>query len=413
MKKRIILLTILMTLLIPKIVNGKELTLEQIKNNYIEIKYNECLETKQYHESIGKEFNSDCNKKNNITITNNKLVIVEQAKLNNEMQKIKITYSLNKNILSTTFEGNNPFFRFCDFKKLFMATQLLQGYSEDEINIILHSENIDNYTIEKNGFEIKTIGTNENMTGGYGKIDISKKINIGDKKENTGISKKDIENYNGIDSLKSESEKDNLDIVINGVAIYKSYKNGKYILSIGEQNKLTDASYKTLKVVNSIIFDEDKRANKYLEKYYPKIGEDKNFIGYEIDINPTNENHYYNLFPDFKFIEIRIDKARAKEQFYKVNDKKDNQIGNFIQKNKYIFVVITIFIVIILGIFILSKLAKKDAFKANITSSKTNKPTIENQQINNQNDIQKTSIEQPKPNNETNQNLNNNNSTEL
>ena len=294
-------------------VNAKTIpTLEQIAN-----KFNNHSTVIEYG-SMGTVWKATANN-NKIIITTNENNITDTKE-----------YTLDNNILSLEI---NDLTGSVITNVLIDCVEQLHGYPEGEIGPTLQSEKITDYTLEKEGLEIKQNSDGESTV----KIDISKKIPLLD------FSKEYIE-VEDLDFFKEYISGDGSAETKKGyIYINKSGYDGENTVLVAEKNKLTDNSYKSILSVIEVMFDS-KEAVNYFKNNYSSISSNKEFVGFKIEINPNKTDFEKSIIPDnsgYKFLRITINKDKVNEEIKnKNNDNKKLMTTNYSKVNLIIIILL-------------------------------------------------------------------------
>ena len=193
----------------------------------------------------------------------------------------------------------------------------LHGYDDGELFTTLNSDDIVNYSLEKEGYEIKE--KRENVY--EAKVDISKKIPLMDMSD-TYIEVSDLEDMEKFISGDGSAELNKGNVWFN-----KSGHDGDYTVLVAEKGNLTSNAYNSILSILTVMFGSSAAAD-YFEANYPNIGsETKEFKGIKIEVNPTKTEFESKLIADdsgFKFMRIKIDKdVYAANMYNKSNDSKE------------------------------------------------------------------------------------------
>ena len=260
MKKRLLFVSMLVFSIFFNIVvaGAANITLKDIADSF-----NNCKTVNSY-----KEYGMDLSAK----AEDNKLIIRYKAgdiDANTE-------YLLKDSIISAVIKKEDA------MPGLFTATILvdsigkLHGYQDGDMFDTLNTEEIQKYTVEKEGFEVKEIDN-----GGYEiKVDIDKKIPLVDMSEKY-IKISDLDEVE-IDILKSKEHGN-----INGIKGPLSYYVGKFDnieIYVAERGGLTNRAYNTLLTFIELLFDKDK-VEYFKENYENFVVGNKTFDDFNIELN--------------------------------------------------------------------------------------------------------------------------------
>jgi len=214
----------------------------------------------------------------------------------------KLEYTLDGNILSSKFEGANVLIGGIVSVVIEDCIGQLHGYQEGEIASILNSDEVENYTVKKEGFEINKL--NDSIL--EVKMDITKKLPHLDK-TNAYFEVSDLKDFEEFISGDGSAQKSK-----GNVFFWKGGFDDDVTLIIAEEQKLTNNSYKSILSILEVMFGT-KNAAKYFEKNYNSISEEnKEFNGFKIEVNPVKdemEEFMLGSNGSYKFLRITIDKA--------------------------------------------------------------------------------------------------------
>ena len=317
MKKRLFMMVFILILIISfaNINYAANITLEQIVS-----KFNNCESVKQYanYGSIWKASSDD--KNINITIEANG-------------NTAELEYVLEGNILSTSLEGDDAISGAMVSMVLIDCIGQLHGYSDGELFATLNSEEIQNYTLENEGIEIK-----QDTTKYIIKVDITKKIPLVDFSE-TYIEVSDLEDLKEFISGDGSAQTSK-----GNIAFWKGGYDNEMTVVIGEKEKLTENAYKSILSVLKVMFNSDKATNYFKENYSNISIGDKEFNGFKIEKNPTKtsmEEVVLGKDDTYQFVRITIDKSlvnsyinKSDETDDKTEQEKPSNSGNQIQDSK-------------------------------------------------------------------------------
>lgn len=206
----------------------------------------------------------------------------------------------------------------------------LHGYQEGELLQTINSDKSQNYTLEKEGYEIENIsGTNKI------KIDIAKKIPLVDF-SNTYIEISDLEflkEYIFGDGSATKSKGD--------IYFHKSGYDGQYTLIVAEKNELTENTYKSILSLLEVMFDSKEAVNYFKNNFSNLSVGNKDFKGFKIELNPQKDEWEETLLGSdntYKFIRLTIDKNTTTDLLNISNDNDKplntmNHTSNNLQEN--------------------------------------------------------------------------------
>ena len=312
MKKKFIYLLLIVLIMILSI-NIKSYavtpTLEQIANAF-----NNCKTVKQWANSgSGNSFLASSNE-NTLTITS------VMSNVTTEVQ-----YSLDGNILSTTLAQDNMAGAMASMYLIDSIGQL-QGYEDGELLATLNSEDVMNYTIDNQGYEIKQLDDEKVSI----KVDITKKIPLIDT-SNVYIEVSDLQDLKSYISGDGSTEKSKGNIWFN-----KSGYNGENTLLVAEKDNLTENTYKSILSIIEVMFESNKASDYFKANYSGMSVGNKEFAGIKIEINPTKTEMEEKLITSnsgYKFARITIDKNLVNSAIVGINSntekkEEDNNTDN-------------------------------------------------------------------------------------
>ena len=227
-------------------------------------------------ETLSKTFNScstvtkykDSNYVMESKVSGNKLIV--NSKFNEESKTYEFT--LKDSILSIKTK---------DMSALFIATILtdcagqLNGYKDGELFDTLNSDEIADYTLAKEGFEIKTVSEGEYEIS----IDIDKKLPLVDL-SNVYIKPADLDILkNIVDSGEPGGTTGNKTKMSYNVSI-----SDTVVIYIGERDKITESTYNSILSVIEVIFGENEK-NNFASKYPAMKDENTTFDKYTIEVD--------------------------------------------------------------------------------------------------------------------------------
>lgn len=232
-----------------------------------------------------------------------------------------IEFLLQENILSIEIGQE-------EIDKVYIALNVidtigeLHGYQEGELLRTISSGKTEDYTLEKEGFEIENISETKVKI----KVDITKKIPLADFSD-TYIEVSDLEGlekYISGDGFAENSK--------GNIYYYKSGYDGKYTLLVAEKENLTQNTYKSVLSILEVMFDNDK-VIQYFKNNFPNISTgDKEFDGFSIKINPKDKTETEEtLIPSnsgCEFVRMVIDKSVAISSATSNKDNNKTQVEN-------------------------------------------------------------------------------------
>ena len=284
MKKKCILISSIFIILVALLQTGVCATTHKLDE--IEEKFNNSKVVKKYKDyGFEMKATTDKTKPNNLTIT----VTTDEG-------SSTAIYELKENILSNAqLVDSNVITAY------FLADIIgqLNGYKDGELleNFNLFTDEIKNYTLEKQGLEIKENGTSYST-----KMDITKKVpKIDSSKFYLKPSEFDMieefvkEKSNGNQSGKKGTLAYNLELDESENKIY-----------IGERNKTTESTYKSILSALEVMYE--KKVVEYFKSIYPEIIEGvMELDGFSIETDYENELEEDSMFSGMKVVLVKID----------------------------------------------------------------------------------------------------------
>ena len=261
---------------------GKKITLESIAK-----KFNESDSVKSYKE-YGYTLKAEAK--------GNELVITSKMD-----EKRVIKFTLKDNIISNEKLADEDLFTTAI---LIDSIGQLEGYKAGELmqNLNAYPEKTEKYTVEKEGFELKTKdGTN------VFKMDLSKKVPLLDLSD-FYLKTTDFDMIKDIVEEKSSGNQTGRTAKLAfDVQVQDDYN---YIY-IGEDPKLTKSAYKSIQSALEVMYGKDV-ANKFKE-VYPKFKNKKTTVGaFTITTNYKMEDQDESVFKDTKVVLVKINNKKVK-----------------------------------------------------------------------------------------------------
>lgn len=262
------------------------------------------------------------------------------------------TYKLDGNILSTKVSKEKAFDVVVFTSALFDCIGQFHGYSEGELLPTLNSENVSQYTLEKEGLLIK----NDEDDNFIAKIDISKKIPLVDFSD-VYIEVADLQSIKEflIGEGSIEKSKGNIYFHKSGKG-----KEGDCTLVLAEKNKLTENSYKSILSILEVMY-EGKKISEYFMNNYSNISDNKEFDGFKVEINPTKTEFETFIVPDnsgYKFLRISINSEKLNKDNIETEKQEENPKTADINNNLALLVLAGSLGLVVIGKKKLKKLSK-------------------------------------------------------
>lgn len=219
---------------------------------------------------------------------------------NPQNESSTISYELEGSILSYEHLVQDNI-----FSAMLLADSIGQvnGYKDGDLDYTLNSEEIQNYTVEKEGFEIKENGSYYSV-----KMDINKKIPLVDltdfylKPEDFDIIKKIIDD-------KQPGNQTGKKLKMTYDLIVREDENNIYI---GEEDETTDSTYKSILSAIEVMYGD--KVVEYFKSIYPDFSEGNVTLdGFTIQTDVEIEED--SMFGDSKVVLVTIDNEYVKDKF--------------------------------------------------------------------------------------------------
>lgn len=241
----------------------------------------------------------------NISATNDAGSINITVNTSEETENVEFLFQ--GNILSIEIDQEDE----SAFTKLYVALHVidiigqLHGYQESELLRTINSDEAQNYTLEKEGYELENISESKIKI----EVDITKKVPLLDF-SNTYFEVSDLQKFKEFLYGDGSAENSKGNVWFN-----KSGYDGKNTLLVAEKGNLTENTYKSILSILEVMFDDEKVV-QYFKNNYPNISTgDKEFSGFSIKVNPKEKTEWEEkLIPSdigYEFVRIVIDKSLA------------------------------------------------------------------------------------------------------
>ena len=180
----------------------------------------------------------------------------------------------------------------------------IHGYEDGEMFLTLNDESIVNYTVENEGFELKEVdgGTYEI------KMDIDKKVPLVDF-SNVYLEKKDFQDFEL--NLLETSEYGSY-TASKGEIRYKIERYGTFDITIYEKGELSERAYNSIITLLELDFRSNDVVDYFKENYASVKEGSKSFEGFNIIINPEDED---NKADDESVIKVIIDEEKIDSKY--------------------------------------------------------------------------------------------------
>ena len=182
----------------------------------------------------------------------------------------------------------------------FSAVAQLYGYTDEYITGICASNEIQNYTIDKEGFEM----TNQSDGTISVKININN-INLTQDLSNIYITTDDL---SGCQIFKDGYG--NLQMTRGYVTLYLKIDDDNVVITVGENKNLTDNSYKSACSVLGKLFDSS-IVDAFTSEYKNFLNGNKEWQDFKIEIDPEKTDMESVVFSSDKIVRITLDKSKV------------------------------------------------------------------------------------------------------
>lgn len=258
-----------------KLTNETTEKVEEVQKpiNVYEEKPNEILE------KISKSFNSlddvvSLNKQEDTSLTSTSSVDSITITAKGDNYNNTFVYKLSGNLLTSSGSSEDTFFAMAT-THLEAAISKLYNVKPKDVYDTFNSEQIQNYTIENEGFSSSIADNTITYV-----INISMPLKIIDT-SNTYITEKDLEAYS--DMLRTPGF---IQATINGITFHKQSDDYSIVISIGEENNITDRTYNSAVSFIKMIYGSEEANN--FKVLFPDFNGDNKFEKerYKIQLNP-------------------------------------------------------------------------------------------------------------------------------
>ena len=221
-------------------------------------------------------------------------------------EKLIFNYELEGSILSCEFSET-------EIMQAFITSMLadsigqLNGYEDGELYDTLNSEEILNYTVENEGFEIKK---NE---GKYSiKIDINKKIPLVDFSD-FYLKPEEFENTKRLIESGEFGNETGKTLKMSYNLILSEDENYIYM---GEENETTESTYNSILSAIEVMYGDE--VVEYFKSICPEISDVDYFNeGFTIETDVELAPEEYSIFEGSKVVLVTIDNQYIKDKFFR------------------------------------------------------------------------------------------------
>ena len=293
MKKRILSISVLLFFIIVTLLQNKVVATTHTLEEIAEI-FNNSSSVSDYGETNNSEYiaSTDESKPNVLSIT-----------IKTDNGSSTIDFEKEGNILSNThIDGDNLSAAFLLAESLGQAN----GYKDGELinNFTMFIDDVYNYTVENEGFEVK-----ENEGNYSVKMDITKQVPLIDYDEYF---------------LKPEEFDFIKNIVDEGTTGNQTERGSKFAYNlmvgedenqiyIGQINEITDSTYKSILSAIEVMYGE--KAVEYFESIYPELTEGyMQLDGFTIDYDADIDLEEQPMFTGTKVVLVTIDNEYLKDE---------------------------------------------------------------------------------------------------
>ena len=278
-------LTISLIMINLTIVSAATVTMSEVTD-----KFNTCKTVESY-----KQYDYNYAAK----VEGNKFVV----EMNTPESSDAVEFDINGTVLNALFTQEDSFRGLVATMLITDCVGQLHGYEDGELFDTLNSEQIGNYTIDNEGFEIKA-----QDDGNYEvKIDINKKLPLADF-SNTYITVEDLDDF--VAGILSSDEGGSVSGSKGPLRYYVSvYGEDETTIYIGEKDGISDRTYNSLMSFFEVMFNSKDIAS-YFQSNYSGIAEgNKSFNGFTIEVNATNEDvDFLSSLEGFNVTKVVVDK---------------------------------------------------------------------------------------------------------
>lgn len=293
MKKKILSISVLLFFMLVTLLQNKVVAATHTLEEIAEI-FNNSSSVNDYEELFESEFiaSTDESEPNAISIT-----------IKTENGSSKINFEKEGNILSNThLDDENLVAAFLLAESIGQAN----GYNDGELinNFNMFVDEVYNYTVENEGFEVKEDEGNYSV-----KMDITKKVPL-----------IDVSEY----YLKPEEFDFIKKIVDEGTTGNQTGRDSKFAYNllvgedenqiyIGEKDEITDSTYKSILSAIEVMYGE--KAVEYFESIYPELSEGYMILdGFTIDYDTDIDLEEQPIFTGTKVVLVTIDNEYLKDE---------------------------------------------------------------------------------------------------
>ena len=293
MKKKILSISILLFFTLVTLLQTNVFAITHTLEEIVEI-FNNSSSVNDYEELFESEFiaSTDESNSNVLSIT-----------IKTENGSSKISFEKEGNILSNThLDDENLVSAFLLADSIGQAN----GYKDGELinNFNMFVDEVYNYTVENEGFEVKEDEGNYSV-----KMDITKKVPLIDASEYY---------------LKPEEFDYIKDIVDEGTTGNQTGRNSKFAYNlmvnedenqiyIGEKDEITDSTYKSILSAIEVMYGE--KIVEYFESIYPELTEGyMQLDGFTIDYDTDIDLEEQPIFTGTKVVLVTIDNEYLKDE---------------------------------------------------------------------------------------------------
>lgn len=297
MKKRILSISVLLFFMLVTLLQNKVVAATHTLEEIAEI-FNNSSSVNDYEELFESEFiaSTDESEPNAISIT-----------IKTENGSSKINFEKEGNILSNThLDDENLVAAFLLAESIGQAN----GYNDGELinNFNMFVDEVYNYTVENEGFEVKEDEGNYSV-----KMDITKKVPL-----------IDVSEY----YLKPEEFDFIKKIVDEGTTGNQTGRDSKFAYNllvgedenqiyIGEKDEITDSTYKSILSAIEVMYGE--KAVEYFESIYPELSEGYMILdGFTIDYDTDIDLEEQPIFTGTKVVLVTIDNEYLKDEVLRI-----------------------------------------------------------------------------------------------
>lgn len=238
------------------------------------------------------------------SVEGNKIIVSGHYGEEPEITIFSLDFVLDGNILTTSFDFEDETAMVNAVVVMLMTDSIstFHGYEEGEIIPTLNSDQIADYTIAEDGFEM-----GEELGNTYFKIDISKKITEADFSD-VYLTEEDLQD--SIDYIKG----DGFSAGSKGYILYSigGYDGDKEVI-IAQKDEAGENAYKSIMSVLSVIFDK-KIVDEFKTKY-KNVNNSVDYLGIKVERHPSFSTEEEAEYEGYDAIRVTFNIADVKKEY--------------------------------------------------------------------------------------------------